>query len=185
MDAWSSLPIPSEYLKNRTALERRGALVFQAKQCHNCHSLDRARRKARTRSRPGRVTPQRRSTDSPGDTGRRQHACLRKESESGGNNRPGCISQDPCIRLDKRRPMTPRAPSRSEQVRSRLRSRRAREYGLVHVDRLPRTYPALVCSTAAHDCSGTCGIGLLARLGSSSKGFATLDFALAGCCFHG
>jgi len=40
MDAWSSQPIPSEYLKSRTNLERRGALVFQAKQCHNCHSLD-------------------------------------------------------------------------------------------------------------------------------------------------
>jgi ubiquinol-cytochrome c reductase cytochrome b subunit len=40
MDAWSSQPIPSEYLQGRTALERRGALVFQAKQCHNCHSLD-------------------------------------------------------------------------------------------------------------------------------------------------
>jgi ubiquinol-cytochrome c reductase cytochrome b subunit len=40
MDAWSSLPIPAEYLKDRTAVERRGALVFQAKQCHNCHSLD-------------------------------------------------------------------------------------------------------------------------------------------------
>ena len=40
MDAWSSMPIPSEYLKDRTAVERRGALVFQAKQCHNCHSLD-------------------------------------------------------------------------------------------------------------------------------------------------
>jgi ubiquinol-cytochrome c reductase cytochrome b subunit len=40
MDAWSSMPIPSEYLQRRTALERRGALVFQAKQCHNCHSLD-------------------------------------------------------------------------------------------------------------------------------------------------
>jgi ubiquinol-cytochrome c reductase cytochrome b subunit len=40
MDAWSSQPIPSEYLKGRTALERRGALVFQAKQCHNCHALD-------------------------------------------------------------------------------------------------------------------------------------------------
>ncbi len=31
---------PSEYLRGRTALERHGALVFQAKQCHNCHSLD-------------------------------------------------------------------------------------------------------------------------------------------------
>jgi ubiquinol-cytochrome c reductase cytochrome b subunit len=40
MDAWSSLPIPTQYLLGRTALERRGALVFQAKQCHNCHSLD-------------------------------------------------------------------------------------------------------------------------------------------------
>ncbi|MFZ3215025.1 MAG: cytochrome b N-terminal domain-containing protein [Candidatus Acidiferrales bacterium] len=40
MDAWSSLPIPREYLQNRTALERQGALVFQAKQCHNCHALD-------------------------------------------------------------------------------------------------------------------------------------------------
>jgi ubiquinol-cytochrome c reductase cytochrome b subunit len=40
MDAWSSEPIPSQYLLGRTSLERHGALVFQAKQCHNCHSLD-------------------------------------------------------------------------------------------------------------------------------------------------
>ena len=40
MDAWSSEPIPSQYVRGRTALERQGALVFQAKQCHNCHSLD-------------------------------------------------------------------------------------------------------------------------------------------------
>ena len=40
MEAWSGEPIPAEYLKNRTALERQGALVFQAKQCHNCHALD-------------------------------------------------------------------------------------------------------------------------------------------------
>ena len=39
MDAWSSEPIPAAYLKGRTALERQGALVFQAKQCHNCHAL--------------------------------------------------------------------------------------------------------------------------------------------------
>jgi len=39
MDAWSSEPIPAEYLKGRTALEHQGALVFQVKQCHNCHSL--------------------------------------------------------------------------------------------------------------------------------------------------
>jgi ubiquinol-cytochrome c reductase cytochrome b subunit len=39
MDAWSGDPIPSQYLARRTALERRGALVLQAKQCRNCHSL--------------------------------------------------------------------------------------------------------------------------------------------------
>jgi ubiquinol-cytochrome c reductase cytochrome b subunit len=40
MDAWSGMPIPSEFLHGRSALERQGALVFQVKQCHNCHSLD-------------------------------------------------------------------------------------------------------------------------------------------------
>src|ERR1700719_599035 len=40
MEAWSGIPIPSEFLNHRTALERQGALVFQLKQCHNCHSLD-------------------------------------------------------------------------------------------------------------------------------------------------
>src|SRR5712675_1160277 len=39
MDAWSGAPVPSTNLKGRTALERQGALVFQAKQCRNCHSL--------------------------------------------------------------------------------------------------------------------------------------------------
>lgn len=40
MNAWSRDPVPLEYLKGRVALERRGALVLQAKQCRNCHSLD-------------------------------------------------------------------------------------------------------------------------------------------------
>jgi ubiquinol-cytochrome c reductase cytochrome b subunit len=40
MDAWSGVPVPAQYLKKTTALERQGALVFQAKQCHNCHALD-------------------------------------------------------------------------------------------------------------------------------------------------
>src|SRR5215472_8637672 len=39
MDAWSGNAIPAQYLKGRTALERQGALVFQVKQCHNCHAL--------------------------------------------------------------------------------------------------------------------------------------------------
>ena len=39
MDAWSSEPIPDSALAGFTALQRRGAVVFQAKQCHNCHAL--------------------------------------------------------------------------------------------------------------------------------------------------
>jgi ubiquinol-cytochrome c reductase cytochrome b subunit len=39
MDAWSGDPIPQQFLENRSALERQGALVFQLKQCHNCHAL--------------------------------------------------------------------------------------------------------------------------------------------------
>src|SRR6185369_694172 len=39
MNAWSSDAIPFRYVKGRSALERRGALVLQAKQCRNCHSL--------------------------------------------------------------------------------------------------------------------------------------------------
>ena len=40
MNAWSAEPVPNQFLYKATALERRGALVFQAKQCHNCHALD-------------------------------------------------------------------------------------------------------------------------------------------------
>src|SRR5271166_1687105 len=39
MDAWSGDPVPVEYLNGRTPLERQGSLVFQVKQCRNCHSI--------------------------------------------------------------------------------------------------------------------------------------------------
>jgi ubiquinol-cytochrome c reductase cytochrome b subunit len=39
MNAWSGDPVPDRYVHRTTALERQGALVFQVKQCHNCHSL--------------------------------------------------------------------------------------------------------------------------------------------------
>jgi len=39
MNAWTSDPIPPAYLHNRTPLERQGAIVFQNKQCRNCHSV--------------------------------------------------------------------------------------------------------------------------------------------------
>jgi len=39
MNAWSGDPIPERYIHGTTALERQGALVFQVKQCRNCHSI--------------------------------------------------------------------------------------------------------------------------------------------------
>jgi ubiquinol-cytochrome c reductase cytochrome b subunit len=40
MSAWSGEATPFKYVKGRAPLELRGALVFQSKQCRNCHSLD-------------------------------------------------------------------------------------------------------------------------------------------------
>jgi ubiquinol-cytochrome c reductase cytochrome b subunit len=39
MNAWSGDPVPDHLLRGLTALQRQGALVFQAKQCRNCHAL--------------------------------------------------------------------------------------------------------------------------------------------------
>jgi len=39
MDAWSGDPLPVSFLNGRTPLQRQGALVFQGKQCRNCHSI--------------------------------------------------------------------------------------------------------------------------------------------------
>jgi ubiquinol-cytochrome c reductase cytochrome b subunit len=39
MSAWSGDPVPVQFIHGTTALERQGALVFQVKQCRNCHSL--------------------------------------------------------------------------------------------------------------------------------------------------
>ena len=46
MNAWSGDPVPEQMLKGTTALERQGALVFQGKQCRNCHALGDERRGA-------------------------------------------------------------------------------------------------------------------------------------------
>ena len=39
MNAWSGDPVPDRFIHGTTALERQGALVFQVKQCRNCHAL--------------------------------------------------------------------------------------------------------------------------------------------------
>ena len=39
MDAWSGDPLPPKLVHSENPLERQGAVVFQAKQCRNCHSV--------------------------------------------------------------------------------------------------------------------------------------------------
>ena len=49
MNAWSGDPVPEQFIHGTTALERQGALVFQAKQCRNCHCARRQRRTSAVR----------------------------------------------------------------------------------------------------------------------------------------
>ena len=39
MDASTAAAIPAKFVNGRTPLQIQGALVFQSKQCHNCHSI--------------------------------------------------------------------------------------------------------------------------------------------------
>lgn len=39
MSAWSGDTLPVRYLEEATPLVRQGAVVFQAKQCRNCHAI--------------------------------------------------------------------------------------------------------------------------------------------------
>jgi ubiquinol-cytochrome c reductase cytochrome b subunit len=39
MDAWSGDTVPTKFTHNLSPVERQGAVVFQAKQCRNCHAL--------------------------------------------------------------------------------------------------------------------------------------------------
>ena len=39
MNAWSGDPLPVSYLNGLSPLQRQGVLVFQDKQCHNCHEI--------------------------------------------------------------------------------------------------------------------------------------------------
>ena len=39
MNAWSGDTLPVRYLREATPLVRQGAVIFQAKQCRNCHSI--------------------------------------------------------------------------------------------------------------------------------------------------
>jgi len=40
MTAWSGDPVPEKMVRDSSPLELQGALVFQNKNCRNCHALD-------------------------------------------------------------------------------------------------------------------------------------------------
>ena len=106
MDAWSGEPIPAQYLKGRTALERQGALVFQAKQCHNCHALGGSGGQRGPELDRVAVQLDPGSTDPPSNPRRRQHARLWKEPESSRRPPRWWRSLRRCIRPGWRRRMT-------------------------------------------------------------------------------
>jgi ubiquinol-cytochrome c reductase cytochrome b subunit len=39
MKAWTSIPTPIEYVRDRSPLELQGAIQLQYAQCRNCHSI--------------------------------------------------------------------------------------------------------------------------------------------------
>ena len=93
MDAWSGEPIPMQYLKGRTALERQGRSFFKRRSAitamHSAEwevSADRHWIESRRAHR--------RSTCAPGDPRRRQHARLRKELEFRGDDGARRVPRD-------------------------------------------------------------------------------------------
>ena len=114
MDAWSGEPIPAPYMNGRTALERQGALVFQAKQCLQLPRAGRNRRAARTGPGQYRRAAYAGSVHPSGDSGRRQYAGLRQKPESPGDNGTRGVSSRHCIQPDKHRRMMRRKPWNSE-----------------------------------------------------------------------
>ncbi len=172
MDAWSSQPIPAEFLHGRTALERHGALVFQAKQCHNCHSLDDKGRTARTGARQCCSAPHRRSTHSPGDSGWGKYAGLWKKSQSGGNNRTGGISGNTASGKSKA----------STQCFSSASARRKRGLATVSLAMSePHAHDAVVVAPARHHIrAGGHSIGLFARLALSPKCLSQRSLPVGG-----
>ena len=139
----------------RTALEHRGALGFQAKQCHNCHLL------GEQGGKRGRALDRVALHLTEDQLIRQVIQCegiaYGKKSKSGGNHRAGGIPED-------------FASCQSDAGARRLPYGRAREP--VNA----RTNTALVPSSPSHAEADAGGPALLARAA------ATWDSAAARCC---
>ncbi len=101
MNAWSGDPVPDQFIHGTTALERQGALVFQVKQCRNCHSLGDTGGQRGPALDSCRRAAYAGPTHPAGDPGRRQHACLWKQLESGGNHGACGVPRDSASRNTK------------------------------------------------------------------------------------
>ncbi len=86
MDASTAAAIPAKFVTGRTPLQVQGALVFQSKQCHNCHSLGDIGGKRGPGSRRRGRSIDGRPTRAPGSARRRKYARLWKKSESGADH---------------------------------------------------------------------------------------------------
>jgi hypothetical protein len=91
MNAWSGDLVPQQFLHGGTALERQGALLFQVKQCRNCHWLGEGGGAERSSSGQCRRASY---AGLPGDPGRRKHVGVWEEFESGGDDRARRISRN-------------------------------------------------------------------------------------------
>ena len=94
MNAWSGDPVPDRFVHGTTALERQGALVFQVKQCRNCHSLGDNWWEEGPVPGQCRSSTDARPAHSPGDPGWRQHAGVWKQPEPGRDHRTCGISRN-------------------------------------------------------------------------------------------
>ena len=113
MDASSGAPIPDEVPKRTHCRSRsQGALVFRIEAMPQLPRSGRHRRPARAGSRCGRGSFDSRSACPAGASGRRQHARLREEPESRGDDCAGGVSRDAASRRPVRGPRCV-APSRS------------------------------------------------------------------------
>ena len=104
MDAWSGTPTPVDYIKGRTPLEIQGAILIQAKQCRNCHSLGGSRRNARTGTGYYRDPADPQRIDPPDSARRRQYARVWQSAQARRSRCDRCLPYD-----DASRERTPRA----------------------------------------------------------------------------
>ena len=94
MNAWSGDPVPEHLLRGTTALAATGRARVPGQAVPQLPRARRERRRARPASRQRRRAPHAGPAHSTGDSGRRQHARVREEPASRGDDGAGRVSRD-------------------------------------------------------------------------------------------